>query len=43
VTPHNRDFAHPNVVKWDGTNLDEVTRAILAAKAREPGEDLRLG
>jgi hypothetical protein len=40
VTPHNREFAHPNVVKWDGTNLDEVTRAVLAAKNRRPGEDL---
>jgi len=43
VTPHNGDFAHPNVVKWDGTNLAEVTRAIAAAKARKPGEDLVLG
>jgi hypothetical protein len=43
VTAHNGDFAHPNVVKWDGTNLAEVTRAIAAAKARKPGEDLVLG
>lgn|SRR5262245_25123178 len=42
VTPHNRQFSHPNVVKWDGTNLEEVTRAILAAKNRNPGEDLVL-
>jgi hypothetical protein len=42
VTPHNRDFTHPNVVKWDGTNLDAVTRAVAAAKGRKPGEDLVL-
>lgn len=39
---NNRDFAHPNVVKWDGTNLDEVARAVAAAKGRSPGEDLVL-
>ncbi|MCI0700786.1 MAG: hypothetical protein L0241_06870 [Planctomycetia bacterium] len=43
VTPNNRDFTHPNVVKWDGSNLEEVTRAITAAKLRAPGEDLTLG
>ena len=42
VCPHNRGFTHPNVVKWDGTNLDEVTRAITAAKNRNPGEPLAL-
>lgn len=42
VTPHNRGFTHPNVVKWDGSNVDEVTRAVLAAKNRKPGEDLVL-
>jgi hypothetical protein len=43
VTPHNRDFTHPNVVRWDGTNLEEVARAITAAKNRNPGEPLVLG
>ncbi len=42
LTPHNRDFTHPNVVKWDGTNLAGVTRAITAAKNRDPGEPLVL-
>ncbi len=40
--PHNCDFTHPNVVKWDGTNLDEVTRAITIARDRAPGESLVL-
>ena len=43
VCPQNRDFTHPNVVKWDGTNIEEVTRAITAAKNRDPGEPLVLG
>lgn len=42
VCPQNRDFTHPNVVKWDGTNIEDVTRAITAAKARNPGEPLVL-
>jgi 5'-nucleotidase len=42
AAPHNRDFSHPNVIKWDGTNLDEVTRAIRVAKSRTPGEPLML-
>lgn len=42
VTPHNQDFTHPNVVKWDGTNIEEVTRAITIVKSRKPGEELAL-
>jgi len=42
VTRHNAGFTHPNVVKWDGTNLETVTRAITTAKRRKPGEDLVL-
>jgi|SRR5579883_128420 len=42
VCPHNQDFTHPNVVRWDGTNLDEVSRAISIAKDRIPGEPLVL-
>jgi hypothetical protein len=40
VAPHNRDFTHPNVVRWSGTNIEEVARAITAAKNRNPGEPL---
>src|SRR5581483_6811567 len=39
---HNRDFRHPNVVRYDGTNLAEVERAMRVALARKPGEELRL-
>lgn len=39
---HNRDFRHPNVVPYDGTNLAEVERAMRVALARRPGEELRL-
>jgi 5'-nucleotidase len=42
VTPHNRAFTHPNVVRWDGTNLADVTRAIVAARTRAPGTPLVL-
>jgi 5'-nucleotidase len=40
VTPSNRDFRHPNVLRWDGTNLDAVTRALAFVKNRQPGEPL---
>ncbi len=40
VTAYNRGFAHPNVVKWDGTNLDAVRAAMLAAFVRAPREAL---
>lgn len=42
VTKGNKDFTHPNVVMYDGTNLDEVRRALEIAKSREPGEPLEL-
>jgi len=39
VTPSNRDFVHPNVIKWDETNLDEVRDALIAAFNRQAGDD----
>jgi 5'-nucleotidase len=42
VTRSNRDFRHPQVVKWDGTNFDEVKRALTAAYARGSREPLVL-
>lgn len=42
VNSGNEDFQHPNVVKYDGTNLDEVRRVLLIAKARKPMEPLVL-
>ena len=38
----NRDFRHAKVVRYDGTNLEEVERAMRAALGRKPGEELRL-
>ncbi len=40
VTPYNRDFTHPRVVKWNGENYDEVYHAMVCAYNREPGEPL---
>ncbi len=42
VSAANRDFVHPNVVKWDGTNIAEVARAVAVVKKRNPGEALAL-
>ncbi len=28
VNGYNKDFQHPQVVKWDGTNLEEVKQAL---------------
>lgn len=36
----NRDFSHPQVVRWDGTNLEEVAERLRAAYRRLPGEAL---
>ena len=40
VTMYNRDFRHPNVVMWDGTNIVELTYALVAAFNRQSGEEL---
>ena len=42
VSELNRDFRHPNVLPYDGTNLAEVERAMRVVLARKPGEELRL-
>jgi len=38
VNEWNKSFTHPQVVKWDGTNLEEVTRALKACLDRPMGE-----
>jgi hypothetical protein len=38
VTPQNREFEHPNVIKFDGTNLTEVSQAIHKCRYRKEGE-----
>ena len=40
VTAANKDYTHERVVKWDGTNLDEVALAMQKAYNRKPNEDL---
>ncbi len=36
----NKDFKHPNVIRYDGTNLGEVERAVKAVCKRKDGEKL---
>jgi 5'-nucleotidase len=42
VNSGNHDFRHANVLPYDGTNLDEVERAMGIVLERKPGEELRL-
>jgi 5'-nucleotidase len=38
----NKNFKHPQVIRYDGTNLNEVRRAMKIARDRKRGEDLIL-
>jgi hypothetical protein len=38
----NVDFTHPNVIRYDGSNLLEVRRALEIVKDRKPGETLKI-
>ena len=40
VNRANQDFRHPQVVRWDGTNLEEVAERLRVAYRRLPGEAL---
>jgi 5'-nucleotidase len=42
VRPYNVDYVHPNVVKWDGSNLAAVIRAMETAHQRAAGAPLML-
>lgn len=42
VTPANKNFTHPQVVRYDGTNHKEVERALQAVYNRKPMEGLVL-
>lgn len=42
VTTYNKDYTHPNVVKWDGTNVEELTFALTTAFNRQSGQSLCL-
>lgn len=38
----NKNFRHPQVIRYDGTNISEVRKAMKIAKDRKRGEDLIL-
>lgn len=40
--PWNAEVQHPNVIRYDGTNTDQIRDAIHAARDRVSGEDLKL-
>jgi hypothetical protein len=40
VNKSNKDFRHPQVVRWDGSNLEEVAERLRAAHRRLPREAL---
>lgn len=42
VNEFNKDFYHPQVVRYDGTNLDEVKAALAICLKRQKGEPLLL-
>lgn len=39
---YNERFQHPNLVRYDGTNLEQVREAMAIAKFRKPNEPLRI-
>ena len=42
VNDYNKYFEHPQVIKWDGTNLDEVLRGMNIAYTKKSNEKLVL-
>jgi hypothetical protein len=40
VNQANKDFSHPQVVRWDGTNIDEVAERLGACHKRLPRETM---
>jgi len=38
--PWNKDFSHPNVIRYDGSNMQEMRKALIAARDRKAKEDL---
>jgi 5'(3')-deoxyribonucleotidase len=42
ATPENAHYSHPNVIKWNGTNLNDIRTAMQNAFDRVPREDLVL-
>ena len=42
VQKWNEDFKRLNVIRYDGTNLDQVREALVKARDRKDGEDFQL-
>lgn len=45
IMPANKDnegFTHPQVIRYDGTNLEQVRQALLKVKDRKRGQPLEL-
>jgi 5'(3')-deoxyribonucleotidase len=38
----NKDFSHPNTIRYDGTNIRLITEAMKATKIRNPNQHLVL-
>ncbi len=38
VNGQNKNFHHPQVIRWDGNNIDEVSERLNAAYKRKAGE-----
>jgi 5'(3')-deoxyribonucleotidase len=38
---YNKDFVENNVIRYDGTNLEQVKEAMLKAMTRKPDEDVK--
>ncbi len=36
----NKNFSHPQVIRYDGTNLNRVKEAMIKAKNRKRGEEI---
>ena len=39
---YNANFAHPRAIRYDGTNLNQIRKALEIVKARKDGEPLDL-
>ncbi len=37
---YNRSFTHPNVIRYDGTNLEQIQNRVAQVVLRKSGEDL---
>lgn len=42
VTAYNKHLVHPQIIQWNGENLEEVVKALELVKNRNSGEPLNL-